>query len=260
MPSPSAHCLRVSAASIWGLSGPVCAACGSVRSTRSASEFLGSTGLTCLACGISGASREIPPSWSRQLMFSAEATRALHAPALGVVGRADTPTCPGGSLPWPDDCAHDGWSARTFLHQMLCISRSDWSASDTESLLSNSTLATSQLRVAGGSSLSDALLPTAPASSELYLTPQMVKGLLRRAKRRRRPLQRVLLRTPCGWRRRIVTYSSQKGVYELSIPSSASISKDSPEAGLMAFLEAASARCSGTPSTSGALSGSGSAS
>jgi hypothetical protein len=113
-----------------------------------------------------------PPRRSRQLTFSSEEIPALHAPGLEPIDPACTPTSPDGSSPWPGDCAHDGWSARMFLHQMLSTSRSDWQPSDTESLLSRSTLAISQLRVAGGSSLSDALLPTAPDSPELYLTPR----------------------------------------------------------------------------------------
>jgi hypothetical protein len=130
--------------------------------------------------------------------FSLEAIPALHAPGLEAIAPQFTPTSPDGSSPWPGDCAHDGWSARTFLHQMLATSRSDWQPSDTESMLSRSTLAISQLRVAGGSSLSDALSTVAPTLPELYLTPPMVMGLLRRAQKRKRPLQRVLLRTRCG--------------------------------------------------------------
>ena len=138
----------------------------------------------------------------------------------------------------------------------MSSSQLDHSLPDTEWLLLHSTLETSQLRVAGGSSLSDALLPTAPDSPELYLTPVMVKGLLRRAQRRNRPLQRVLLRIPCGWRRRTVTYSSQDGDYVYSIPSSVRLFKDSPEGGLMAFLAASGARCAEMPSTSVAPNGS----
>jgi hypothetical protein len=143
-----------------------------------------------------------------------------------------------------------------FLHQTLATSRSDWQPSDTESLLSRSTLAISQLRVAGGSSLSDALLPTAPDSPELYLTPAMVMGLLRRAQKRKRPLQRVLLRTRCGWRRRTVTCTSTGEGYVFSIPTRRSFSRDSLEAGLLAHLEAVAGEWSGTPSTPDALSGS----
>jgi hypothetical protein len=193
---------------------------------------------------------------ARQLTFSVEAIRALHAPELAAAAPRSTPTSPDGSLPWPDDYAHDGWSARMFLHQTLSTSHSDWLPSDTESLLSHSTLAISPLRVAGGSSLSDVLLPTAPDSPKLYLTQAMVTGLLRRARRRRRPLQRVLLRIPHGWRRRTVTCTSQGEGFVYSIPSRQKLSRDSPEAGLMAFLAQLVSGCLETPSTFAVLNGS----
>lgn len=199
---------------------------------------------------------EASPQWSRQSTFSLEEIPALHAPELAPIDARCIPTCPAGSSPWPDDCAHDGWSARMFLHQMLATSHSAWRPSDTESLLSRSTLAISQLRVAGGSSLSDALLPTAPDSPELYLTPAMVMGLLRRALKRKRPLQRVLLRTRCGWRRRTVTCTNRGGGYVFSIPTRRSFSRDSLEAGLLAYLERVAGGWSGTPSTFAAPNGS----
>jgi hypothetical protein len=80
--SPSVPSSRVSAASISVSSGLVCAACGSVRSTRSASEFLRSTGLTCFACGISVASEQAS---CRPLMSSAVAfpVRTSASPGRG---------------------------------------------------------------------------------------------------------------------------------------------------------------------------------
>lgn len=131
-----------------------------------------------------------------------------------------------------------------FVHQMLSTSLPGWSCSDTESLLSRSTLVISQVRVAGGSSVSAALLPCAPDSNDLYLTPQMVVGLLRRGWKRKRPLQRVLLRTPTGCLRKTLTVTSRDGVYECSIRSNASPCRDSPEAGLLDFLAHAVESCS----------------
>lgn len=195
----------------------------------------------------STATFERSPQWSRQLTFSAEAIPALHAPGLEAIDPPSTPTWPDGSLPWSGDAAHGGWSARMFLHQTRSTLRSDWQPSDTESLLSRSTLEILQLRVAGGSSLSDALLTTAPDSPELYLTPAMVKGLARRAEKRRRPLQRVLLRTPRGWLRRTVTCTSQGVGYVFSIPAKPNPSKGSLEAGLLAFLARAVEEWSETP-------------
>lgn len=175
----------------------------------------------------------------KQLTLFAGAIPALHAPELGVIVPVVTPTSPDTSLPWSGDYVLGGWSARMFLHQMLSTSLSAWLPSDTESLLSRSTLGTSQVRVAGGSSSSDALLGSPPDSSELYLTPAMVTGLARRAVARKRPLQRVLLRTPSGWLRRTLTVSSRNGVYVFSIPGRRRDSRDSPETGLLAWLEAA---------------------
>jgi hypothetical protein len=187
------------------------------------------------------------PSTEKRPTFWPEGTLALCAPALAPDVPVPPPTCPGTSSPWPHDCALGGWSARMFLHQMLCASRPGWRSSDTESLLSRSTLATLRARVGGGSSLSAALLPSSPDSPGLYLTPPMVSGLLRRALKRRRPLQHVLLRTPAGWLRRTLTVSSRGAGYALSIPSSANPSRGSPEAGLLAFLAQGAGPCSATP-------------
>jgi len=166
----------------------------------------------------------------------------------GVTGQPLGPICPDGSLPWSADCGPNGWSAKMYLHQMLSNSLSGWNPSDTERLLSVSTVGTLQVRVAGGNSCSAALLDSPPSSENLYLTPLMVLGLLRRAHRRRRPLQRVLLRTPSGWRRRTLIVTSQAGGYGVSLPKNARPCKDSPEAGLLDFLNHAAGSCSAMPS------------
>lgn len=244
---------RVSEGLSLASSAPACASPGNASRTLPAGPSSPGTGPESSA----GTTCEnSPPPLHRQLTFSAAEIPALPAAGRAATGQRSTPTSPDGSLPWPADSAHGGWSARMFLHQTLRTSRPGWTPSDTESWLSSWTLGTSQLRVAGGSSLSDALLPTAPDSLELYLTPQMVRGLLRRAVGRRRPLQRVLLRIPSGWRRRTVTCLSRGEGFAVSIPPSASYSKDSPEAGLLAYLEAAVGPCSVTPSTPDAPSGS----
>lgn len=115
----------------------------------------------------------------------------IHAPAAHLRGRAGpqpTPICPDGSLPWSGDCGPGGWSAKMFLHQMLSILDSRWKPSDTERLLSVSTAETLQVRVDGGSSLSAALLPSAPDSPELYLKLRSLSALIKRAARQKRPL------------------------------------------------------------------------
>lgn len=181
---------------------------------------------------------------SGQSTLFAEEIPALHVPWPGGIGQVSIPTCPDTSLPWSGDFAHRGWSARMFVHQTLSTSLPGWSCSDTESLLSHSTLVISQVRVAGGSSVSDALMSYTPDSSDLYLTPQMVTGLLRRAWKRKRPLQRVLLRTPTGWLRKTLTVTNRDGAYECSIRQNANPCRDSPEAGLLDYLARAAESCS----------------
>ena len=172
----------------------------------------------------------------KQHRLFVEATRVLPAHLRRETGQANIPISPDTSLPWSEDCVHNGWSARMFLHQMLSISQPRWKPSDTESLLSRSTLEILPLRVANGNSLSDAMEATAPDSKEYYLTPSMVKGLARRALMRKRPLQRVLLRTRHGWRRKTVIVTSNTKGYVFSLPRNAKASKDFLEAGLLDFL------------------------
>jgi len=181
-----------------------------------------------------------------QSMLFVEEIPALHVPWPEGIDRVSIPTCPDTSLPWSGDFALGGWSARMFVHQILSTLLPGWSCSDTESLLLRSTLVISQVRVGGGSSASDALLPCAPDSSDLYLTPQMVVGLLRRAAKRKRPLQRVLLRTPTGWLRKTLTVTSRGEGYGCSIRPNASPCRGSPEAGLLDFLARAVESCSAT--------------
>jgi len=55
-------------------------------------------------------------------------------------------------------------------------------------------------------------------------------------------LQRVLLRTATGWRRRTLFCSSLAGGYEFYLPKRQKPCKDSPEAGLLDFLNGAVAQ------------------
>ncbi len=186
----------------------------------------------------------LTPGMPGQSTLFAEEIPALHVPWPEGIGRANIPICPDTSLPWSGDFTLGGWSARMFVYQILSTSLPGWSCSDTESLLSRSTLVISQVRVGGGSSASAALLSCAPDASDLYLTPQMVMGLLRRAVKRKRPLQRVLLRTPTGWLRKILTVTSRSEGYGCSIRSNASPCRGSPEAGLLDYLARAVESCS----------------
>jgi hypothetical protein len=182
-------------------------------------------------------------------------TRVLPDRVLVAIDRASIPICPDGSLPWSQQSGRDGWSARTFLHQMLSTSQPGWSPSDTLSLLSRLTLAISQVRAGVASSCSDALHATPPEqSSGLYLSAQSVIGLARRALKRKRPLQRVLLRTPCGWRRKTLIVSSQARGFVFSLGTRPRPCKDSPEAGLLDWLNERVGCSTAMPSASPKLS------
>ncbi len=213
-----------------------------------------------------------PKKHQKQWTWFVEVTPVLRDLTPKETDRQSIPISPDTSLPWSDDYNHGGWSARMFLHQMLLTSRPDWKPSDTELLLSNSTLEISRVRVDGGISLSEVLEKEPPDSSEHYLTPKMVLGLARRTLKRQRPLQRVLLRTPQGWRRRTVivgspaqtqcskasrppdkkqeTIFTRAGDYVFSLLKSVRVSRDSPEAGLLAFLAHAVGQCLETQSRS----------
>ncbi len=183
----------------------------------------------------------------KQWIFWPEETLALFARVPAGIDQASIPISPDTSLPWSQDFTHGGWSARMFLHQMLSGSLSGWMPSDTESLPSLSILATLQVRVGDGNSCSDVLLSYTPDLPELYLTPQMVLGLCRRAIKRKRPLQHVLLRTACGWRRKTLIASSRGGAFEFSFPRKQRPSRGSLEAGLLDLLNVAVAQCSAMP-------------
>lgn len=178
-----------------------------------------------------------------QLTLWPEETHALHGLSQEEVGHLVLPTSPDTSLPWPGDYAHNGWSARMFLHQMLRTSPLEWSCSDTTSLLSRSTLAISPVRVGDGTTCVDALTPgPPPISSGLYLTAANIAGLARRALKRKRPLQRVLLRTATGWRRKALFVSNQGTGYAFYLPKRLNPCKGSVEAGLLDFLNGAVAQ------------------
>jgi len=178
--------------------------------------------------------------------LSPAAIPALFVRGPGLAVSRDIPTYRDTSLPWSDDFALHGWSAKMFLHQMLSNSSPHWKCSDTDSLLSNSTVAILRVRVAKDISVSDVLLTSCPSSSELFLTRRMILDLAKRAVKNRRRLQRVLLRTRTGWRRSVVIVSSRGGGFGFSLAKSEKPCKDSPEAGLLAYLEDAVACYSAT--------------
>lgn len=223
---------RESAGSASGLSEPACGRSRFASGTAHVAASLPGTGRALLSCPTSK-----PPQQADLMpIFMSVAIPVRRGPELADVDRRAIPILPDGSLPWSAAAGPGGWSARMFLHQTLSTSRPGWTPSDTERFLSCSMLATSQLRVAGGSSLSAVLLSEPPPSGRLYLTAPMILGLFRRAVKRRRPLQRVLLRTPRGWLRRTLTVTSRAGGYDFSLPKNANLFRGSLEAGLLAWL------------------------
>ena len=145
-------------------------------------------------CQASRCTKTCGRTTSRKSTSSAAATHAQSTPAPAATETATTPTSPDTSLPWSDDFALDGWSARMFLHQQLRTSTPHWRTSDTEQLLSDWTPQRLRGKAASATSLSDAIKKPGKASAESFRTSQMVRGLIRRALARGRSL-RLLLRT-----------------------------------------------------------------
>ena len=187
-------------------------------------------------------------TFRKQLMLFVGEIPALQGPLPKETGKVVIPISPDISLPWLEDYIHDGWSARMFLHQMLRTSQPAWNCWDTERLLSALTLRTLRVKIASGSSLSDVLMKESPPlSSGLYLTRQMISGLIHRAVKRKRCLQRVLLRTHAGWQQRTIIVSSPKSNdYVFSVRKNARDCRDSPSTGLLDFLQTAVESCSET--------------
>src|SRR5262249_48241901 len=103
-----------------------------------------------------------------------------------------------------------------------------------------STLVISRARVAGETTCVHAMTTEPPPfSSGLYPTPVSIAGLARRAAKRKRPLQRVLLRTATGWLRKTLFVSSLDTGYEFWLPKRRKPFKGSPEDGLLDFLNGA---------------------
>jgi len=130
----------------------------------------------------------------QQLTLFVVATPAPSIPALEATVKAEPPTCPDTSLPWSDDYALDGWSARMFLHQLLSTSTLHWWPSDTEQLLSDWMPQRLQASIGSGISLSDVIKPPGQSYDSSFRTARMVRGMMRRVLRRSKSL-RVLLRT-----------------------------------------------------------------
>jgi len=183
---------------------------------------------------------------SHQLTLSLVVTHARKDPPQRAVINQDIPTCPDTSLPWSEDATHGGWSARMFLHQMLSHSNSAWKPSDTQRLLSNSTVKILRLRVAGGSSLSEILNIPLKELKKRFITQRALAGIIKRHVRREKPLRLVLLPTRYGIQRVTILCTNQEGDYVFSLRKNEKPSRDSPEAGLLTLLSTAVGSCSET--------------
>ena len=139
-------------------------------------------------------SAALPNTTLRQLTLFVEATLAPNIPAPGPMATAGTPICPDTSLPWSDDYALGGWSARMFLHQLLTTSRWDWKPSDTESALSAATPIRLRLNADSGtlSSVNWASIHKTPRERSVR-SASMVVGLIRRALARGRSFRLLLV-------------------------------------------------------------------
>lgn len=182
---------------------------------------------------------------STQLTLFAEVIPAPHIPERGQYGEQNMPISPDTSLPWSDDYAHDGWSARMFLHQLLSTSMQHWQPLDTERLLSEWTPRRLRANLARETSLSDAIKPPGQTLPTSFRTPKMVRGLIRRALARGRSL-RLLLRTEHDTIPVIVTFTKADD-YGSWTATSAKALPASLRDGLLDFLRQHAPECVVTP-------------
>lgn len=173
------------------------------------------------------------------------ATRVHGTAGRGWDTPARTPTSPDIFLPWSDDSALGGWSAKMFLHQVLRTSRPHWQASDTERLLSASTLRVSRGKVARATSLSRVLKPTRLRLSEpSEVTPASMRCLVRKCTRLGRSL-RVLVCADGAALPMIVSFGRKDGS-DAWTARSARPSQGCQLGGLLECLRALVRDCAGT--------------
>ena len=170
---------------------------------------------------------------STRLTVSRVETRVRSTAERVRMATQGIPTSPDTSLPWSEDCALDGWSARMFLHQLLATSRSHWTPSDTTQLLSGSKARVLRANLGSGISLSGIIVTE--CSEECFRTSRMVQGLIRRALARGRSL-RLLLRTERDTIPAIVIFGSRNADYASWTLKSAKPLPDFLRDGLLDFL------------------------
>lgn len=160
-------------------------------------------------------------------------------------GKANIPTCLDTSLPWLQDAARNGWSARMFLHQMIKISAPHWTPSDTEMLLSQQMPLRLQLKTDGAISLLDQMDPINYDNSANYLSSRAICGLLNRSARRHQPVF-VLLRTDKDMTLGTITYGKADDCESLTVKN-ADGSQDFLTDGLQKYLRQELQRCMAIP-------------
>jgi len=206
---------------------------GLVKSTRTppqSSQCDSATSRTSATCDV------LPTGRNSQSMFFAVETPARSTVEHAAMGTLTVPTLPDTSLPWPEDTARGGWSARMFLHQLLTTSPQPWSHLDTERLLSEQTPHHLRAKLGSGISLSDVIKPPSRSYAGAYRSAKTVRGLMRRSLARGRSL-RVLLRTERDTIPAIVTFTTPADCESWTLKSENN-SLDSLAVGLMAFLKA----------------------
>lgn len=183
----------------------------------------------------------------RKRTSSAGATRVPDTAEHDRTELREHPTWPDTSLPWSQDYALGGWSARMFLHQLSRISTPRLMLSDTERRLSAWTPQRLRGKVGNGISFVDVFNDPGCSSAKCLRTPRMVRGLIRRALARGRSL-RVLLHTGRDMIPVIVTFGNKTSTsYESWIITSAESLPVFLRDGLLAFLKRHAPECTATP-------------
>lgn len=187
-----------------------------------------------------------PPNRSasgKSISFAGE-TRAPHTAMQDGGSPPSIPTCPDTSLPWSGDCAHGGWSARMFLHQLYEISAPHWKLSDTERLLSRWTLRILRVNNDAAGSLSDYLDRPGRSLPNDSVPVKSVAGIVRRALKWHRKL-RVLLRTEHATTPTILTFGTDGPFVDFRAVKENDL-VDSLLAGLLAHLTQCVHKCVAT--------------
>ena len=172
----------------------------------------------------------------------------IHAPAVqgqNPYGDRPVPTCPDTSLPWSQDAAHGGWSARMYLHQTIATSAPHWRPSDTDLLLSQQMPSRLRLKTDGVISLLRQMTPIGFDHSQDHLSLRAILGLLNRSARRHRPVF-VLLRADSDMIIGIITYGKEGDCESLTVRS-ADGSVDTRTDGLQDYLRRLLRECTATP-------------